>query len=415
MLQNKSESNKEIHLWIALPCLGESEYLPRLFDCIQKQGLQNYTVVVCVNQRESWHQQSDKQWYCEDNAMTLSWLKKMNRFPLLVLDHASLGLGFSDKQSGVGWARKTVMDKINSLAKEEDLMISLDADTLFSPHYFEAILKSAVKYPEMMAISVPYEHPLTAHSDLNRAMLRYEIYMRYYALNLWRIQSPFAYTALGSAMVIPIKSYRKVSGISPVKSGEDFYFLQKLVKSGKVLCHLTEKVFPATRLSDRVGFGTGPALIKGVKGDWDSYPLYHPSLFDEIEETYQAFPLIYSEDRHTPMNTFLQEIFKEEDIWSPLRKNAANQKQFVRACYQKIDGLRILQYLKSRQKEIQVSDEEALMCYFERFQPDIFREFKGRVSFQNSSIELLNDIRNALMEKEAEVQKKWKFLDITRS
>ncbi len=92
-----------------------------------------------------------------------------------------------------------------------------------------------------------------------------------------------SFTAIGSAMALPVKSYRAIGGMTPHKSGEDFYFLQKLRKFGKVLTWNKEKVYPEARYSDRVFFGTGPAMIKGRDGDWSSYPIYPFELFDEIK------------------------------------------------------------------------------------------------------------------------------------
>ncbi|MEI8204008.1 MAG: hypothetical protein WCH34_13390 [Bacteroidota bacterium] len=402
------------HLWIALPAMGESESIPQLFQCISEQSYRNFTVVVCVNQPESWHHLPEKQFYCTDNALTLQYLKSFVGFKTLIMDCSSPGKAFSDKQSGVGWARKMVMDEVNKYAAENDLIISVDADTIYYPSYFGEVLKSFKRYPKSIALAVPYYHPITENEGLNRAMLRYEIYMRYYSINLLRIGSPYAYTALGSAIALPVKSYRKVSGISPVKSGEDFYFLQKLVKSGPLLCFTYGKVYPATRLSDRVGFGTGPALIKGIKGEWDSYPIYHPSLFDEVNETYKSFPLLYEGETVTPMSGFLQEIFKEQDIWAPLRKNATTQKQFIRACHQKVDGLRVLQYLKSRQKSLQFSDESSLIEFCKRYQPQLLENFSEDISFNNTSVEMLNELRNNLVDIEAMCQKKHLFLDISK-
>ncbi len=403
------------HLWIALPLLGESAMIPQLFGCFSEQKYKNYTLVVCLNQPESWHSRPDKSFYCLDNIKTLKLLKNQVGFALEVLDFASESKGLSDKQSGVGWARKLVMDYINTKAKDEDLIVSLDADTTFSPDYFDSIVSNFKNHHQSIALSVPYYHALTEDDNLNRAMLRYEIYMRYYAVNLWRIKSPYAFTALGSAMVIPVKSYRKVSGISPVKSGEDFYFLQKLLKSGNLNCYNPEKVYPAARLSDRVGFGTGPALIKGISGDWSSYPIYQASFFDEIGETYQKFPSLYLKDVYTPMSDFLEEVFKEKNFWLPLRKNSKNQQQFIRACHQKVDGLRLLQYLKTRQKTTNLTNEAILTDYVEQFQPQKRHIIPSDFSFENTGIEKLDEIRNEFLSIETEFQKKEVFLSLSNS
>jgi hypothetical protein len=131
------------------------------------------------------------------------------------------------------------------------------------------------------------------------------------------------------------------------KSGEDFYLLQKLVKAGRIIHHNTEMVYPATRYSDRVFFGTGPALIKGSGGNWESYPVYDHRLFDQVEATYRLFGELFDGDVDTPMDGFLRNQFCSGDVFGPLRRNAATREQFIKACHQRIDGLRILQFLKA--------------------------------------------------------------------
>jgi hypothetical protein len=235
------------------------------------------------------------------------------------------------------------MDTINETANPEDIIISLDADTEYPPEYFESVKQLFEAHPTAVALSNPYYHKLTGREDEDRAILRYEIYMRCYHHNLVRIRSPYAFTALGSAIAVRISAYRKIGGMAPKKSGEDFYFLQQLCKVGQVLTHNKTTVYPATRLSNRVFFGTGPALIKGVDGDWNSYPIYPPKLWDEITNIYQNF----------------DQYLSPEDL-QKLRANSKTEAQFQKFCHEKFDGLRILQYLKSKHIENPQPDEISL-------------------------------------------------------
>jgi hypothetical protein len=123
-----------------------------------------------------------------------------------------------------------------------------------------------------------------------------------------------------------------------------------------------ELVYPAARFSTRVDFGTGPAMIKGSSGNWESYPIYHHSLFDKIKETYDLIPQLFTEDIETEFIDFLKKQYKTEDLWSPLRKNFKTLPQFTRAFHEKADGLRILQFLKVQLQvtsyELQVTGDE---------------------------------------------------------
>ncbi|MCX6245365.1 MAG: hypothetical protein NTU98_11755 [Bacteroidetes bacterium] len=394
-------------LYIALPILNESELLPRLMDCILHQDYQSFRVFACVNQPDEWWEIPDKRAICEANLQTLCYLEEFSGSDITVIDRCTPGNGWKGKRHGVGWARKTVMDAIERVARDQDIIISLDADTTFSEHYFSSVTGNFASHPEAVALAVPYFHKLTGREDADRAILRYEIYMRYYSLNLWRISSPYTFTALGSAMAFPVWAYRAIGGMTPKMSGEDFYFLQKMRKYGKMLFNNTEKVYPAARFSDRVYFGTGPAMIKGNMGDWSSYPVYASHLFDELKMTTDLFEEFFFRTGSTPVVEFLRNLLKEEDPFLPLRQNARDPKTFIRACHEKFDGLRILQYLKNRQQDTTGTDEDHLSAFMRKYYPAETEEMKidlAAISFKRSPLKELDQIRLFLMKKEEEYQ-----------
>ena len=395
-------------IFVALPVMNEMEYLPELFHSLKKQQFRDFELYSCVNQPDKWWNDVERVTICNNNNKALNYLGLIQDFPVSVIDRSSKGKGWNSRDYGVGWARKTVMDAIAAEADRNDLIVSLDADTVFNPEYFLSIINSFNKYQRSVGMAVPYYHRLVDDPEANRAILRYEIYMRNYAVNLWRIKSPYSYTALGSAIVIPVWAYRDVGGLTPKKSGEDFYFLQKLRKYGELICYNPEKVYPAARFSDRVFFGTGPAMIRGREGDWESYPIYHHTLFDDIKKTYDTFPELYNCDIETPMSRFLNEQFNEQNIWWPLRKNSTTEQHFVKACHDKVDGLRILQYLKTMHKLINQSDEKNMFDFLNKYYSGEFKKPDIRPDeflFGQSPIEELDKIRNFLVGKEEEYQK----------
>jgi len=256
-------NNRTLH--IALPVLGEFVNLPDFLKCIRSQSFKNYKMYVCVNQYDSWWTNPDKKHYCNDNIQSLEFLKSQNNENLTIIDRSTKGYGWTDKKGGVGWARKILMDTI-SMENKNDIIVSMDADTFYPEDYLQAISHYFIEHPKHLGISIPYFHKLKG-DNTDKHILRYEIYMRYYALNMLRIQNPYKFTALGSALALPIWAYNKIGGMTPVKSGEDFYLLQKLVKNGKISQWLETTAYPSSRFSDRVLFGTGPAIIKGAHGD----------------------------------------------------------------------------------------------------------------------------------------------------
>jgi len=421
MPTGKDSSGTEQMLHVAIPAMNEADYLPETIRCLLSQTHNGYHIWICVNQPEQWWNNPEKKDICLNNRATLDYLHNLKDERITVIDRSSKGNGWTGKAFGVGQARKHLMDTINKEASDSDIIVSLDADTLFPPDYLQSINNIFNSHSNAIALSNPYYHQLTEDVTLNRAMLRYEIYMRHYAINMWRIGSPYNFTALGSAIALPVCSYRKIGGITAKKSGEDFYFLQKLRKTGWICNHNDQKVYPGTRYSDRVFFGTGPALIKGSSGNWESYPIYDIQLFDQVKETYEAFNDLYQRAVLTPMTDFLIRQFREEDPFESLRKNSATPEQFVRACHQKIDGLRVLQFLKSETMKTKQNDVLKLIEFLEyhneiipekilkplqneKHTPPVTQKLKQH-GFDGCPVELLDAIRNYLMAIEVGFQR----------
>ncbi len=399
---------QKIH--VALPVMDEVEFLPLCIDCIESQSYNDYHVVICVNQPDEWWEISAKKEVCERNKKTIEFLSEKNKGNYTIIDKSSKGQGWQGNKKGVGWARKTAMDHIAKNANDTDIILSLDADTIFSKEYFKSIIDCFIESPTAVALSNPYYHKLTGHDAEDKAILRYEIYMRNYAINMLLIQSPYAFTALGSAIALPVGSHKAIGGMTPKLSGEDFYFLQKLRKYGNIRVCNEEKVHPATRFSDRVFFGTGPAMIKGNKGDWESYPIYHHGLFNDIKKSYDGFSTLFKEEVPVPLDNFMKSQFRSDNIWQALRENNKDAAHFVRACHEKLDGLRILQYLKSEQTKQCLNDEQCLA-------DNIIQMFSGIYQFNNAQllksltfkecpVSSMDEIRNYLVKVEEILQQK---------
>lgn len=390
-------------IFVALPVINEADYFPDVLESLLNQNYPEINVFICVNQPDEWWKLPEKRTICEANVAILKTLEKFKELDLHLIDRCTPGNGWIGKKHGVGWARKTLMDAINNVAGEKDIIVSLDADTSFSKNYFSSVADNFSAHNDAVALAVPYFHNLLKDELANRAILRYEIYMRYYSLNLWRIANPYSFTALGSAMAFPIWAYRAVGGMTPKMSGEDFYFLQKLRKFGKMLFTNPEKVYPAARFSDRVYFGTGPAMIKGKNGNWTSYPLYSFYYFDEIKITTDLFREFYSETKTTPVVDFLSNMLREKDPFQLLRQNFKDASSFIRASHEKLDGLRILQYLKFRQNTDHRCDEELLSEFLGQFYPAEYKILindPSKFSFATSPLDELDQIRRFLMKKE---------------
>lgn len=341
------------HLSIAVPLMDEFDNLDNLLGCLRNQRYNNFTTYFCVNQPESWHV-SDNRWQrqvVENNRQTIERLSNTTDLDIVVIDRSSKGFGWAEKRKGVGWARKVLMERITAERGDDEVVVSLDADTQFDCNHLASVVCVFEHNPTLSAISVPYYHPLAGDEAVDRRLLRYECYMRHYMINMLEIGSPYAFTALGSAMAFTVVAYKKAGGITPLQGGEDFYLMQKFVKTGSVMVggedveHLI--VRPQGRLSRRVPFGTGPAVAMNLEEQHRKYPFYAKEAFIKVKATYDWFPNLFDTDVETPMTAFLKEQLKTTDPWGPLRKNFKKRDLFVRACKEKVDGLRILQFLRT--------------------------------------------------------------------
>lgn len=391
---------------VALPAMNERNYIEHTLACLQKQTFRNFHVWICINQPEYFRQDPEKKHICENNAQTLALLKQFSLPNLHILDYSSPGKGWKEGKLGVGMARKTLMEAIMAVATDQEIILSLDADTVFGENYLASVATLFQNQPKAVALANPYYHPLVKEPALNRAILRYEIYMRYYALNMRFAGTPYCFTPLGSAMAAPVWAVKKIGGITPKKSGEDFYFLQKLTKTGAVLRYNTEIIYPGTRASDRVFFGTGPAVIKGLAGQWSAYPLFNLPLFDQVAETINLFPKQFEAPHPTPLDAFLKNHLQCDDIYAPLRANHKDLTRFIKACHEKLDGLRILQFLKTMHNCAPLPDEQNLLAFAQKYFPhnSVKKEIE-RLDFSTSDVESINKIRNFLFQTELEIQK----------
>lgn len=399
-------------LYLALPVLNEFKNLSKLIQSIRLQEYTGFHLVVCVNHYEDFRIQIEMCGVVEDNEKSLLFFNNLTEMEVTVIDRASAGCGWPKGKGGVGWARKLCMDKISEMAQPHDVVVSIDADTHYPSEYLSEINRSLSENPKAAGLAIPYFHPL-AGDETDLLILRYEIYMRHYALQMLRINNPYAFSALGSAMAFPVWAYRKAGGMTPVKSGEDFYFMQKLVKLGRLMLWCDTVAYPSSRFSDRVVFGTGPALTKGNTGDWTSYPIYHPDFFDEVQLTFDAFNRLFLCDEYTPMDDFLFSKFNTPEVWSPLRKNFKREELFVRACIEKLDGLRILQFLRERQSAAQHLDEFVFVESYKHEWPQLFspllvKQIKER-GVLGMEISHLEAYREALFIKENSLRREKYF------
>jgi hypothetical protein len=212
-------------IWVAIPALDEKDWLPATIASLAGQSVEGFNVIVCVNQPDVWWKDPLKREICLRNMEALDALlaeADMLPFRLHILDRCSPGNGWPEGRGGAGLARRTVMDEACRMGGASSVIVSADADTFFDPTYLADIAHRFTERPDATAIAAPYYHPLSGNEALDKSIIRYELFLRLYLLNLMRIRSPYAFTAIGSAIAITAKGYRKSGGVPLLQRGEDF-------------------------------------------------------------------------------------------------------------------------------------------------------------------------------------------------
>lgn len=216
---------------------------------------------------------------------------------LLVLDLSGTEQHLPRKQ-GVGLARKLGMDLAIRLCAVQlaqtqslpDWLHSCDADVRWPRGYMEIPAPT----PGQVVSLYPFQHEPEPGWELPMAL--YDVKLDYYVGQLRRAGSPYAFQTVGSAIAVTPQAYVQVHGMPKRSGGEDFYFLNKLAKIGQVRCLEAPVLSIAGRPSERVPFGTGPALrdIQQLAAPLEEFTLYHPESFEclrlllEAVETYDT-------------------------------------------------------------------------------------------------------------------------------
>ena len=400
----KSELSR---IFVAIPLMKELDNVPILLDQLINQSMRPAFISFCINQPESWRKLPDKKEIILNNTKTLIYLNKLSAsfpIPIIVLDHSSPGNGFHSNVGCVGLARKLCIDSFLSFTNNNDIIVNMDADTNYPDNYFENIFDIYSQLPLLSGVCAPYYHKIdNLPIDKARLMLRYEIFLHYYTLQLLLIQSPYAYMPIGSAMSFRVNAYKKAGGFKVKDAGEDFYTMQQIRKIGIISSWLDNTIYPAARISDRVVFGTGPAIGMNLENQIKKYPFYPTYLFKKIESYYQILEYSNSIDE---IIKNLKDIIPEKIILK-IYKNHTQRDKFVHAIHEYFDAFHILKFLNNNYSIEKNNDFE----YFKNFYKSILQKNIIYNSWEEISVNELNQIRDDLYNYELYLQKnKFDFL-----
>jgi hypothetical protein len=199
-------------------------------------------------------------------------------------------------KEGVGLARKIGCDIALALQASGTVqsrwLHNTDADAVLDDRYFEA----AEQQHHCVAITHPFVHVLPADPKIAQATDLYEQRLHYYVLGLRYAGSPYDYHTLGSCISVDAASYAAVRGFPKRAAGEDFYLLNKIAKLGPVARPTTPVIKITGRISDRVPFGTGPAVaeLAAAEQPLQSTLFYHPDSFHALRQFLASLELLYA-------------------------------------------------------------------------------------------------------------------------
>jgi len=271
---------------VVIPALAEYSNLARTLQSLaenQPELLEQTLILVVVNNRADVSGTERA-----DNLATLAalpeWQRKFGLKHLHWVDAASGGFELPPKQ-GVGLARRIGLDlALEWLDYDETdpLLVCLDADTLVQPDYLEAI-SNHFNTADAGGASIPFRHRQADTPAGQAAIDRYELFLRVYVLGMELAGSPYAFHTVGSAMACRALAYVSAGGMNKRMAGEDFYFLQQIHKTARVVPLEGTIVHPSPRSSHRVPFGTGRA-VGDMLSRGEQLLFYRPRLFEILEE-----------------------------------------------------------------------------------------------------------------------------------
>ncbi|GJM28262.1 MAG: hypothetical protein DHS20C17_08970 [Cyclobacteriaceae bacterium] len=332
---------------MVIPCYDEPDLIPTLQSLTDGHLINGKVeVIVVVNQSTA-----DSAEIVKRNKQTISfsqqWVDKQSTNIKFHFLHQELPA----KWAGVGLARKIGMDeavrRFHQLDKD-GIIVCLDADCTCSVNYLQAIEAHFTSNNQTPGCAIYFEHTEDSKSkreqhtedskgkreqhtedskskseehtgsksereqhtgsmsleQLSRSknpeagansqgIASYELHLRYYTHALQYCGLPCAFQTVGSAMAVRSSAYQKQGGMNKRKAGEDFYFLQKIIKLGGFSNLKSATVYPSSRPSQRVPFGTGRAMLALGQQPVPAYMTYHPNTFLDLKKFTDGLPDLF--------------------------------------------------------------------------------------------------------------------------
>jgi hypothetical protein len=209
-------------------------------------------------------------------------------FSVFAIDRASPGQRLSAR-GGVGLARRIGCDFALALWRRgkvsSPFVVCTDADATLPADAFASPEPAAAS-----AVVSPFRHVPGGDALVDLAHTHYELSLRHYVLGLAQAGSPYAFHTVGSTLRVHAERYAEVRGFPPRSGGEDFHLLAKLAKVAPVHRGRGSPILIRARASERVPFGTGPAVkrLSALLAAEEEPTLHDPRVFARLGEVLAA-------------------------------------------------------------------------------------------------------------------------------
>ena len=339
----KEPIKKGTFLTVVIPAFKEDNIIPTLEALINcEHTVYPVEVIWVIN-----HPENASNSIKDLSSKTVKEIEKfVTENPSNLSFHIIKAVDLPYKKAGVGLARKIGMDeaafRLNSI-DQDGIILCFDADSSCKPNYLEEVEKHFLKYPNCTGASIHYEHPLLLNnSELNSAIVLYELHLRYYIQALKYCGYPYSFHTIGSSMAVRSSIYQKQGGMNQRKAGEDFYFLHKIIPLGHYHNISSTKVIPSARISNRVPFGTGRAMQEHETKSKDLNKSYDFQIFKLIKIFLENIKLEGTEN-DIPIEIF--KFLKESGLLTELEKvksQAKDARHFKARFFEWFNGFKML-------------------------------------------------------------------------
>ena len=353
---------------LVIPAYNESdEFITNLISITS--SYQNIFIIIIINYPENSSEDSSK--ILLQNLLNLGPARPLSSQVILVsLYNSTLALcgpfGLPIKQ-GVGRARRLGADWALELITKNKIstpiIFTTDADALLPENYFGIGRENLSA--QISALVYPFSHKKPEHPLLYQAITLYEQRLGHYVAGLKHAGSPYAFHTIGSTIAIKAQSYAQVRGFPSRAAGEDFYVLNKLCKVGIIKSLSGDPILLSSRVSDRVPFGTGPALKailqnKNINNIITNTPIfYHPQVFIILKEFIAYFECQIMKGLNDFSKAPHRDIFEKLRNSHNLAQNLctrAHKLDRLKAFHSWFDGFMTLKFIHN------LRDQELPMC-----------------------------------------------------